>query len=62
MMYLHYSKKFLLEHNCPRGVSTIEVCVESFIGNEQVELLRALSLKIDDILTKAHAVYYEGQR
>ena len=62
MMYLHYSKEFLLEHNCPRGVGTMEVCTEAFNRNEQVELLRALSLKIDDILTKTHAVYYKGQR
>ena len=40
----------------------MEVCIEAFNGNEQVELLRAQSLKSDDILTKAHAVYYEGQR
>ena len=25
MMYLHYSKEFLLEHNSPRGVSTMKV-------------------------------------
>ena len=62
IMYLHYSKEFLLEHNCPRGFSTMEVCIEAFNGDEQVELLRALSLKSDNILTKAHAVYYEGQR
>ena len=61
MMYLHYSKEFLLQHNCPRGVGTMELCIEAFNGNEQLELLRALSLKSDDILTKAHAVYYEGQ-
>ena len=52
----------MFEHNCPRGVGTMDVCIEAFNGNEQVELLRALSLKSDDILTKAHAVYYEGQR
>ena len=52
MMYLHYSKEFLLEHNGPRRVSTIEVLIEAFNGNEEVELLRALSLKRDDILTK----------
>ena len=34
----------------------MEVCIEAFNGNEQVELLRALSLKSDDILTKAYAV------
>ena len=60
MMYLHCSKEFLLEHNCPRGVSTMEVCIEAFNGNEQVELLTALSVKSDYNLTKAHAVYYEG--
>ena len=61
MMYLHYNKDFLLEHNCPGGVSTIKVCIETFNGNKQVELLRALSLK-SDILKKVHAVYYEGER
>ena len=50
MMYLHYSKEFLLEHNCPRGVGTMEVCIEAFNGYEQVELLIAFSLKSDDIL------------
>ena len=39
----------------------MEVCIEAFNVNEQVELLvRALSLK-SDILIKVHAVYYEGQ-
>ena len=27
MMYLHYSKEFLLQHNCLRGVGTMEVCI-----------------------------------
>ena len=62
MMYLHYRKEFLLEHNCPGGVSTIEVCIEPFNGKEQVEHLRAMSLKSDNILTKAPAVYFEGQK
>ena len=62
MMYLHYSNEFLLEHNCPRGVSTMEACIEAFNENEQVELLRALSLKSDDILTKAYVLHYEGKR
>ena len=59
MMYLHYNKDFLLEHNCSGGVSTIKVFIEAFNGNKQVDLLRALSLK-SDILTKVHAVYYES--
>ena len=61
MIYLHYSKQFLLEHNCPKGFSTMEECVEALNGNKQAKILRAFSLK-SDILTKAHNVCYQGQR
>ena len=57
MIYLHYSKEFLLEHNCPRGFSTMEECVKALNGNKQAKILRAFSLK-SDILTKAHNVCY----
>ena len=62
LMYLHYQKSNLLMHDEPEAMSIKEVPIEALEQPVSEILRQNLDIGVSDLLLRAKAVVFEGQR